>query len=516
MSTLFTSAAAVTSWMVFSLMIGGVVIVAALAAHDAQRAANRSVRWVWMAAIGVIVGLSLAAPLRREPASPRAALALTPTESAVSYPKMPARGVIMETALRVREAIATPVTQALNSVELYWWRLPAAFHRIVLTIWALAAVVTLGLLCGSYLRVRRRVRHWPTQNVAGVEARIAPTAGPAVVGLAPSEIVLPAWLLSRPVAEQRLVLAHETEHVRAGDPWLLVAASAAVAVMPWHPALWFAFGRLRLAVELDCDRRVLGRGVARSDYGSLLIDLSALRQTLPSAMPAFSCNGSYLERRLVAMTTGRTRFALARRIGGGVVAAVALATACNKELPTSAEVERMDVAEAQKQVSRLVLVDTATTRYKVDDQYVTKSDAEKIAAKDIASVEVTKRDGKAMDEIRITRRGRRGDSTVTMLDKVQVDTGPNVREVSVTGKMRMMADTAGRVRVQGVPLEEKRIFEGLLVIDDKIVDPTLLERINPESIDKVEVIKGDAARVRYTDPRAQKGVIKVTTKSAKP
>ena len=166
------------------------------------------------------------------------------------------------------------------------------------------------------------------QRVAGVSARIAPTAGPAVVGLAPSEIVLPAWLLDRPDAEQRLVLAHETEHVRAGDPWLLVLACAAVACMPWHPALWFAFGRLRLAVELDCDRRVLKRGVPTSDYGSLLIDLSALRRTLPSAMPAFSCNGSYLERRLVAMTSRRARFALARRIGGGLLAAVALATAC--------------------------------------------------------------------------------------------------------------------------------------------------------------------------------------------
>ena len=73
MSALFNSASVVTTWMIFSLMIGGVVIVAALAAHDAQRAANRSVRWVWMAAIGVIVGLSLAAPLRHAPSSPRMA-----------------------------------------------------------------------------------------------------------------------------------------------------------------------------------------------------------------------------------------------------------------------------------------------------------------------------------------------------------------------------------------------------------------------------------------------------------
>ena len=512
MSTLFNSAAAVTSWMVFSLVIGGAVIIAALAAHDAQRTANRSVRWVWMAAIGVIVGLSLAAPLRREPTSPRVALALTPTESAVSYPKMPARGVIMESVLRVRGAVITPVTQTLQRVELLWWRLPVAFHRLVLTIWALAAAVTLGLLCASYLRVRRRVQHWPTQNVAGVDARIAPTAGPAVVGLAPSEIVLPKWLLSRPEAEQRLVLTHETEHVRAGDPWLLVVASAAVAVMPWHPALWFAFGRLRLAIELDCDRRVLGRGVARSDYGSLLIDLSALRQTLPSAMPAFSCNGSYLERRLVAMTTGRTRFALARRIGGGVVAAVALATACNKELPTSAEVEKMDVAEAQKQVGRIMLVDSATTRYKVDGEYVTKSDAEKIAAGDIAAVSVTRLDGKE-GEVRIARRktGERGARMIS--DSVSLRERP-VDESLI--RMKMVSDSSerrGSVRAEGVL---NRKFEGLLIIDEKIVEQTELQELNPERIESVEVIKGKAASALYTDPRAANGVIKVKMKVAKP
>jgi len=355
----------------------------------------------------------------------------------------------------------------------------------------------------SYFRVRRRVQHWPTRNVAGVDARIAPTAGPAVVGLAPSEIVLPAWLLNRPVAEQRLVLAHETEHVRAGDPWLLMIASAAVAVMPWHPALWFAFGRLRLAIELDCDRRVLDRGIARSDYGSLLIDLSALRRTLPSAMPAFSCNGSYLERRLVAMTTGRTRFALARRIGGGLFAAAMIVTACSKELPTAAEVEKMDVALAEKRAAALTLLDTGATRYLVDGRLVSKEVATSIGAEDIASVEVAKRSGKAPNEVRISRRNSR--TTEAGL--------PDKTPVSTSGVRMMKVDSAGRTGfVASGDGATVRTFDGLLIIDDKIVSSTAIDRIDPAQIESIEVIKGSAATSKYSDPKAAKGVIKVITK----
>ena len=70
------------------------------------------------------------------------------------------------------------------------------------------------------------------------------------------------WLLRRAPDEQRIVLAHEAEHVRARDPLLLAAGCAGVALLPWHPVSWWLLARLRLAVELDCDRRVLRRGVA--------------------------------------------------------------------------------------------------------------------------------------------------------------------------------------------------------------------------------------------------------------
>ena len=62
----------------------------------------------------------------------------------------------------------------------------------------------------------------------------------------------------------------------------------------------------------------------------------------------------------------------------------------------------------------------------------------------------------------------------------------------------------------------KRTFDGLLIIDEKIVASTALQQLDPARIESVEVIKGNAATERYSDPRAANGVIKVTTKIVKP
>ena len=60
-------------------------------------------------------------------------------------------------------------------------------------------------------------------------------------------------------AEQELVVAHELEHARSGDPLLALAGVCAVVAMPWNVALWWQLSRLRLAIELDCDARVIAR-----------------------------------------------------------------------------------------------------------------------------------------------------------------------------------------------------------------------------------------------------------------
>src|SRR5204863_5446483 len=114
-------------------------------------------------------------------------------------------------------------------------------------------------------------------------------------------IVVPRWVLDRSRDEQRLILAHEAEHVRAGDPILLGAACALVALMPWNPAAWIILSRIRLAIEIDCDARVLRGGVSPQAYGSLLVDVAEHASPLRFAM-ALSDRSSHLHQRILAMS----------------------------------------------------------------------------------------------------------------------------------------------------------------------------------------------------------------------
>ena len=486
------------TWIFFSLLLGCLVLLAAHAAHDAQRAANRAVRWIWFSAIGVIVALSLAAPFRQLATQMRIARPERSRVTSLSLPRVETNGPALAWWSRSRNAMRIPVEATIQGVQSTLASVPAPVQRALAVSWLLATIATLGVFAVSYRRIRRQMSRWPKQRVGSVVARIAPAAGPAVVGLVPAQIILPAWLLDCPAEDQRLVVMHESEHVRAGDPWLLVIACGAVACMLWHPALWFALGRLRLAIELDCDRRVLRRGIPAVAYGSLLIDLSVMRSALPSAMPAFSCNGSYLERRLVAMTSRPSRFAYARRIGSGLVATVALITACESKLPTSAEVERMDVSSAER-----AIVGTGSVRYVVDGTPVSEAVAKAISAEHITSVAVTKQRD-ASSEIRIATKDAPPAMTLTSdLKKPPSSVLINLRTARPTRDST--GDPVG-------PSPLRRLFDGLLIVDGVVTESAAMNRLDQDRIASIEVVKGAAAAKAYSDPRAMNGVIIVTTK----
>lgn len=138
--------------------------------------------------------------------------------------------------------------------------------------WALAS---LGVLAASAAFVRRRMAGWRAERVDGVAVRVAPAAGPMVVGWLRPVVVLPEWALAAPPAERALILAHETEHVAARDPLLLVLAGVLMVLTPWNPFVWPQRRWLRARVETDCDARVLARGVDRRGYGELLLRTAA-------------------------------------------------------------------------------------------------------------------------------------------------------------------------------------------------------------------------------------------------
>jgi len=159
--------------------------------------------------------------------------------------------------------------------------------------------------------------------------------GPALVGFFSPRIVMPRWTLGLDREQRRLALLHESEHRAAHDTLLLLAGAAAVALTPWNPALWWAVSRLRQAVELDCDLRVLDAGTSRSSYGELLIDLSARTGTAPFPAAALARPVSLLERRLTMMTNDGRRVGPIRTAALGAGAVLLAIAACETPAPSA-------------------------------------------------------------------------------------------------------------------------------------------------------------------------------------
>jgi TonB family protein len=138
---------------------------------------------------------------------------------------------------------------------------------------------------------------------------------------------------------------HEAEHVLARDPQLALAGLLLCALAPWNLPLWWQLRRLRLAIEVDCDDRVLRRAGDASGYGSLLLEVSQRKAHLALALAE---SRSMLERRIRMITKSTTGPATLRAIALAAVAGLVLAVACETPGPTGPGDRGADVIELRE------------------------------------------------------------------------------------------------------------------------------------------------------------------------
>ena len=493
------------AWILYALLVGTLIAGAARLLEGTLRIAGRPVRWAWAGALGLTVALAALAPTRntRDGISSgilERARIVDGTASTTASPSW--REALIATLRSASLTVTAPVQRVLVAAER---RLtPSAGKSLGMASLSLSALLIL-VLAVVYVRFHRLRRRWPVAELLGVRVRVSPHVGPAVVGLSRPEIVIPSWLLERTADEQRLVLVHEREHVRAHDPLLLASAFAVAALLPWHPAVWYMLSRLRLAVELDCDVRVLRRGVAAHSYGTLLIDLAERCSGLRVGAPALADTSSHLEQRLLAMNTRSSRFAHLRAGALGACAVLALLAACEAKLPTSADVENMNVASAEAGARKVMFVgyDSGAT-YFIDGAKATTEQAKALGPERIRSIEVTKQeftDGSPRTaEIHITTR-KPGEAASGVLPREE-------------SKIRIMGgDGSGAVgEKKRNLLVGERQFDGVVIIDGARVDNAAMNRLDPNDIVSIEVTKGSTAASLYPAPEAARGVIKITTK----
>jgi bla regulator protein blaR1 len=294
----------IASWMLYAILISILLSLAGIAAERALSMRGRPTRFVWVASLA----LSLAWP-----AAPAIARLVPSAPRAVHV--MPFTIVVQAPGVASADEVAAIARARI-------------VDRSLVGLWLTLTAVMLGRLAIGVISLERLRGTWKRGRVDGVPVQLSSNVGPAVVGLRPMDVVLPEWILSLDASLRALVLKHEEEHRAAGDPYLLFGAAIAVALMPWNAALWFQARRLRLAIEMDCDARVLRVHPSPERYGMLILTIAQRRSIAPTLFaPMLSEPTSNLERRILAMRTTTRRLARTTMYGGGIVAVGLLAFA---------------------------------------------------------------------------------------------------------------------------------------------------------------------------------------------
>jgi len=289
----------IAGWMVYSILLGGLCALAAHALEKSARLTRLPTRWLWLAALVATVGTSTVSRFTAIGGATR----LIPRRLGNTWLDDPAGAYIQ-------------FYESVGRLDRYLSPLLWASSAVVAAVFAIAIV---------RLVVRRRA--WLRTSLDGQSVLVSETEGPAIVGLVRSAIVVPRWALAESQRVRSLIIAHELEHQRAGDHLLSAIALLLTVAQPWNPAVWWIGRRLRLALEVDCDSRVLRRGSDPRTYGLLLLEAGSRAAGCRLPIPALSRPLSSLEERLSIITaerrSGRMRAARLVLVAGILVATAA-------------------------------------------------------------------------------------------------------------------------------------------------------------------------------------------------
>lgn len=229
-------------------------------------------------------------------------------------------------------------------------RLPVG--EILLGLWL---VVALGGVVVQAERQRRFVRSLGRLSVDrdGLLRSERPGVGPAVIGALAPRVVLPADFADRFTAEeQALIVAHEKNHLAAGDAQINAAVTALRCLFWFNPLIHLGAAFLRVDQEIACDAAVLTRHPkTRRAYGEAM-----LKTQLAAAAPPLGCHwpasaNKQLKERFVMLA--RHHSSRGRHLAGGAaVAALGLAFGVAAWAAQPARVVQQTPEQAQRAAAR--------------------------------------------------------------------------------------------------------------------------------------------------------------------
>ncbi len=143
---------------------------------------------------------------------------------------------------------AAPVTVAGHSVLTV---------NMLFILWLTGVVVLVFFLGVKYVLLLRRVRHGMLidhlkfRRIPVVQTTYAHS--PFTIGLFYPRIVVPVFWDKLTRHQQKIVIAHEVEHIRQYDGLILGLALFASILNFFNPLVWVLFYRLRIFSEISCD-----------------------------------------------------------------------------------------------------------------------------------------------------------------------------------------------------------------------------------------------------------------------
>ena len=314
----------IATLMLQALLVSALLALGAMAAERLLRLWRKEARVAWVVAMGASVGLPL----------------LSLAQAAGWMPTIGASPAMAELGT-VRSALLAPI------------RVGAAVSRLDIAIgiaWLAASLaLTIRFASAAYALGRRRAR-WRAATIDGQNVFVSRDAGPAVVGFRRPVVVVPEWVLGLSGPLRTLVLRHEREHLEHNDPRWLLGAVVIATLAPWNPLLWFQLYRLRSAMELDCDGRVLRAHPDARRYGALLLAVAQRADRGELLQAALTESHSLLARRIRAMRRPISRFRAIQTALLTTSAVLAGFVACELQSPTppkASVIERPAPAVAQ-------------------------------------------------------------------------------------------------------------------------------------------------------------------------
>jgi bla regulator protein BlaR1 len=326
------------TWMLYVLVTTLLLSAAALAAERAARLRQARSRWIWAVTIvasllipTLIASVSIQVPNLHTPMGPRKMTALRELTSVQVVP-----------LTWVHEHTGNIVATTKE-------------NRLLQRTWIAVSASLLAALVLNGLHLVRRRRRWRIGIVAGVSVYIASDAGPAVVGLLRPRIVIPEWLAKASPSRQAIVMAHEKSHLQARDPQVLTVALCLLVLMPWNLPLWWQLHRLRRAIEVDCDARVLKGGLDSGQYGETLIEVSQRPSVYIGSVAAMSESRSFLEERISIIMSNPAKW--------GAVAAVMLGSLALALVAIASQVTPPNVGASAPEGRAIILTSAELDQY---------------------------------------------------------------------------------------------------------------------------------------------------------